>query len=392
MTRQQPPLPTVALVYDRVNTSYGGAEHVLEALHEVFPKAPLFTSLYDPQATPWAKNFAVIPSPLLKHFSWLQQKHRWLAPLMPLIFESHDLSNFDIVISITSAEAKGVLTLPHQLHLCYLLTPTRYLYSHKTHHEKFFGPLAPIKWLGRHLLAYLTWWDQAAQARPDYYLPISQVVAMRAKTYYPQATVLPPLYPPVRVSAQLPVPSESLTDLCHRLTISFSLEENNYAVVVSRLVSYKQVDAAIEGCLLAKIPLVVVGSGPEGESLQQRYKNNLSIIFVGTQPDENLKNILLYSQVVIMPAEEDFGITALEALAHGKPVILHHQSGASEVVQVPNHGQTLSETTPQAIKKALRNIKSTHFDPLKLHKHVQQYNTAFFSNAFKKQVEILWRQ
>src|SRR3989304_9837143 len=125
--------PSVALVYDRVNTPYGGAENVLLALHQAFPTAPLFTALYSPKHAPWAAVFPAVRASFLNRLPFLRTAHRWLAWLMPLAFESLDFSDYDLIISITSAEAKGILTKPDQLHLCYLLTPPRYLYQSKKH-------------------------------------------------------------------------------------------------------------------------------------------------------------------------------------------------------------------------------------------------------------------
>ena len=142
--------PKVALVYDRVNTPFGGAENVLLALHQIYPEAPLYTSVYDPKTAPWAKVFSVRPS-FLQKIPFAKRFHRLFAVLMPLAFESFDLVEFDIVISITSAEAKGVLTKPNQLHICYLLTPTRYLWSHAKEYEQH----RLTGWLRKLVFSYL---------------------------------------------------------------------------------------------------------------------------------------------------------------------------------------------------------------------------------------------
>src|SRR5258708_2622600 len=168
--------PKVALVYDRVNTHYGGAENVLLALHQIYPSAPLYTSVYNPQTATWAKVFDVRTS-FLQKFPFAKKFHRLYVALMPLAFESFDLSEFDIVISISSAEAKGVLTKPNQLHVCYLLTPTRYLWSHAEEYQKDWltGPIRAL------IFNYLRWWDQSAALRPDIFIPISQLVAERCR-------------------------------------------------------------------------------------------------------------------------------------------------------------------------------------------------------------------
>src|SRR3989344_3917949 len=135
--------PTVALVYDWVTTGFGGAEVVLQELHRVFPQAPLFTSVYDPQAAHWAAQIKVKPS-WLQRIPFAIKNYRSMAPLMPLAFESFNLDDYDVVVSVTSAHANGVLTKPHQLHLCYMLTPPRYLYTHEATYKKSLPLLAKI--------------------------------------------------------------------------------------------------------------------------------------------------------------------------------------------------------------------------------------------------------
>jgi glycosyltransferase involved in cell wall biosynthesis len=223
---------SVALVYDRVNTPHGGAEKVLLALHALFPNAPLYTSVYNSKTASWANVFDVRPS-------WLSRlpfahHHRLLLPLMPLAFESFDLSAYDLIISITSAEAKGIITQPHQLHLSYLLTPTRYLYSHQHEYLTTDSHLsAPgTKWLAHQLLKYIKWWDQAAAARPDVIIPISELVAKRTRHYYNRSTVSP-IYPPLET---LPLTTQRPT----LLPPTF----DQYLLIVSRLVSYKRLDVA----------------------------------------------------------------------------------------------------------------------------------------------------
>ena len=154
----------VVLVYDRVN-KFGGAERVLMALHEIWPEAPLYTSVYDPESTPWTKGWDVRPS-FLQKFPWARRNHESLGWLMPLAFESLDLSGFDVVISLTSEAAKGVITSPRQLHICYLLTPTRYLWSHAV---AYLGtvplPLRPLAFVAQLKLRH---WDFVAAQRPDH--------------------------------------------------------------------------------------------------------------------------------------------------------------------------------------------------------------------------------
>lgn len=384
------PNPRVALVYDRVNTPHGGAEKVLLALHNLFPEAPLFTSVYDSKNALWANDFDVRPS-WLQHIPFAQSHHRLLLPFMPLAFESFDLSEFDIVISITSAEAKGVLTQPHQLHLCYLLTPTRYLYSHhdsyladKNHQLPLIARLPGTGWLAKKVLQYIHWWDQAAAYRPDFFLPISQLVANRATDYYhrPNST-LPPVYPPVEATPHANQPPS--------LPPAFK----NYFLVVSRLVSYKRIDLAIAACQQLVKPLVIVGDGPEKKHLQNmvsRLPNPELVLFLDHQPTAEVQSLLSHARALLMPGIEDFGITALESLNQHTPVVIHHQSGVAELIIEEKMGIHLQDLTVNDLMRAIRQIESGDFSREAMKQVIKEHTTAAFKTRFKEVVTTLWRE
>src|ERR1035437_3756793 len=168
----------VALVYDRVN-KWGGAERVLLALHKIFPEAPLFTSVYNAESAAWAKVFDVRTS-FLQNFPKAKTAHELYAVLMPLAFESFNFDNFDLVISVTSEAAKGIITKPSTLHICYCLTPTRYLWS--GYNDYFKSSI--FKLISKPLVSYLRFWDKIAAKRPDEYIAISIEVKNRIKKYY----------------------------------------------------------------------------------------------------------------------------------------------------------------------------------------------------------------
>ena len=178
----------VALVYDRLN-KWGGAERVLLALHKLFPQAPLYTSVYDSQKASWAKVFDVRTS-FLQNFPFAMY-HELYAPLMPLVFESFNFDEFDLVISVTSEAAKGIITKPKTKHICYNLTPTRYLWS--GYSEYFKNPI--FRFLSLPVIVYLKFWDKIAAQRPDKYIAISKEVQSRISKYYGRESVV--VYPPV---------------------------------------------------------------------------------------------------------------------------------------------------------------------------------------------------
>lgn len=374
--------PAVAIVYDRVNTPYGGAEQVLLALHQLYPTAPLFTAVYDPKKAKWATVFPQVIVSDLNKIPFFNQLHRWIPFLMPLAFESFDLEAYDIIISVTSAEAKGVMTKPAQLHLCYLLTPPRYLYQGREHslQSHWLFKIPPIKWLAKLLLNYLTWWDQQAILRPDLIVPISQRVTQRIRTYYPTikpaAVIYPPVAPALTKAVPLPIPQD-------------------FFLINSRLVSYKHLDQAILACAELDQNLVIVGSGPEKNNLEklvkQLNKTNQIIFYQNINP-EQLAYLYQHCQALLMPGEEDFGLVALEANSYGKPVLINSKSGAAECIDHTLHGCHISQEKAENIKQSLELFTKTNFESTRLLKNMKKYDTNTFVNKFDQLVTTLWNK
>ena len=238
----------VALVYDRVN-KWGGAERVLLALHQIWPKAPLFTSVYNPKTASWAKDFEVVPS-FLQRFPTAKRHHEIYSWLMPLAFESFNFDKFDIVISVTSEFAKGVITKPDTLHICYCLTPVRYLWSGYWDY--------PIKGWMRPLISYLRFWDQIAAQRPDIYIAISKTVKKRIKKYYNRGSKV--IYPGIDIrKSKIPAFTK----------VSAGKQNEKFFLIVSRLVSYKHIDLAVQAFNQLGWPLKIIGIGSEIRRLKK---------------------------------------------------------------------------------------------------------------------------
>lgn len=375
------PTPSIALVYDRVNTPFGGAENVLLALHQAFPTAPLYTSVFNDKRAQWAKSFQVKPS-WLQSIPGVANHHRWFVPLMPLAFESLDLDTYDIVISVTSAEAKGVLTKPNQLHICYLLTPTRYLYSHRPEYEHSQLPfqIPVIKQLAQVVFNYLTWWDQAAAYRPDVIVPISRLVANRVRRYY-HRDAAKIVYPPIDIA--IPKKSELLPFLPTYLP-------KRYLLVISRLVDYKRVDLAIQAAQQVKKPLVIVGEGPALPDLSKLAGSNT--YFLGNVSSMQRAALVDQAEAVLMLGIEDFGITAIEVAMQGTPVILHSDSGAAELL--PNRVVALhiNQLTVKAVVSAIRHISTTSFYFSQFQKNMRKYAITNFVERFRAMVLDQWRE
>lgn len=390
--------PKVALIYDRVNTPYGGAEIVLKTISEIFPDAPIYTSVYDSNKVKWASKIKIIPS-FLQYIPFFNDKHQFLLPFMPLAFESFDLSEFDLVISITSAEAKGVLTKPNQKHICYMLTPTRYLYSHKDTYLKSKKVLQlPIfKQLSKLVFNYIEFWDRSACYRPDLIIPISKLVGQRIKEFY---NIKPDkvIYPLVDVK----LTQKEIDD------IPFFKNTQKYYLSISRLVEYKRVDLSIKACLKLSKPLVVVGSGEakeklhelagdkkiirkENESLekflQRGTEENKIILFTNQLSQKEVYKLFKNCEALLMPGQEDFGITALEAGIFGKPVILFYTSGVSELLKDSLHAIHIKKESVPEMVYALSKLDQLEFNAKELRSNALSYNKDKFKKEFKTKIE-----
>ncbi len=352
----------VALVYDWVS-KIGGAERVLEALHEIWPEAPLYTAVYNSTTAPWAKKFQVIPS-FLNKFPLASKHHEFYPWLTPLAFEGFDFSDFDVVISVTSAYAKGIITRPSTLHFCYCLTPTRYLWS--GYHQYFKNK--PLRFLSKPLLKYLRNWDKVACQRPDFYLAISENVQKRIKKYYHRSSKV--VYPPLDIN---------------KFFIIKEKRSSDYFLMVSRLVAYKKVDLAIKAFNQLGWPLKIVGIGSQMSRLKIMAKRNIE--FLGQLTDNELLSYYQNCRAVVFPQEEDFGLVPLEAQACGKPVIAFKAGGALETVVEGRTGTFFYPQTSQALIKTLKVFKAKDFNPGVCRKNAKKFSKQSFKDNFKKAIE-----
>ncbi len=353
-----------ALVYDRVN-KWGGAERVLLALHEIFPEAPLYTSVYNSKTAPWAKVFSkVIPS-FLQKIPFASSNHEFLGALTPIAFESFDFSKYDLVISVSSEAAKGIITKPGTLHICYCLTPTRYLWS--GYDIYFKNPV--LGFLSKPVVLYLRKWDKIAAQRPDVMVAISSEVAKRIKKYYGREADV--IYPPVKLAY-----SEKRT----------ADRNKKYYLVVNRLVLYKKVDLVIEVFNQLKWPLIVVGTGSEERRLKSMSKSK-NIKFVGEVADGDLINYYQGTRALIMPQEEDFGMVSIEAQAVGVPVIAYKKGGSLETVVEGKTGIFFDHQTPESLIAAIERFDKMQFNRRELVNNAERFSQEKFKNEFKRLVE-----
>ena len=340
----------VCVVYDRLN-KIGGAEQVLIALHDLYPTATWYTSVWDPTRAPFSAHWKVHTSWLNK-IPWLRTHHEWIPYLMPFVFESFDLRGYDLVISVGSAEAKGVLTLPSTPHLHYCLTPTRYLYSHAT--EYLSNPLY------RFIAHYLRKWDLTASARPDIMIAISTQVKKRIKNIYNRDSEI--VFPPVETT-KFANP--------HLKSIS-SLLPSNYFLVVSRLVPYKKIDILVRAANLAQKNLVIIGEGSEFKSLSRLAGKTVTLL--GHVSDQVLPSYYHNCLAYLQANEEDFGIAMCEAQSAGNPVIAYGQGGACDIVIPGKTGLLLSDNSVDSFATAMLEFDTISYVPADCRRNAKRFD------------------
>ena len=346
----------LAIVYDRVN-KWGGAERVLLALHEIWPDAPLYTAVYNAARAGWADVFEVHPS-FLQHIPFAKNHHELFPWLTPMSFESFDFGAYDVVLSVTSAEAKDVITKPGTTHICYCLTPTRYLWSGREEYEKA-GIMGMVL---RIMESTLKRWDLVAASRPDRYIAISNHVADRIKKYY-HRSVAQVIYPPVDVDTFQPG------------------EAGDYFLCVSRLVPYKKVDVVIHAFNTLGWKLKIVGTGSQEQYLKSIAKNNIEFLG-GDLTDAELAAYYQRSRAFVSAADEDFGIVSLEAQACGKPVICPRESGMAETI-IPGVTGELFDTD---LVRALHKVMKKRYDSSLCRENAEKFSKSRFQKEMKEAV------
>ena len=386
--------PKICIVYDRLNTRHGGAEFVLRELAMTFPEAAIVTSVLDNKEVTWIGQRKVITS-FLQNLPFAKKHHQFFLPLMPLAFETLDLSSFDVVISVTSAEALGVLTTPSQLHITYLLSPPRYLESNRKEYLRSYPLLRlPLVYqVARLFLRYVSWWYKAASKRPDIVVPLSKVVAMRAGDDYFE--LLEPLYPP------LSMPNPELLASAKPLPIS------EFLLVLSRLVWYKRVDLAIDAAKELNQKLIIAGEGAvfyslvgqaggkgivrrKGESLDdfcdRASDERKLILFTRSVTEIEKTRLLKYTAATCMLGREDFGLVAFESLAHGSPCIIYRESGAAEIIKDGLHGCVIKNQLTQDVVTAVRSVNNSTFSSVELKRMLDAHRPSLFRKQVKKLV------
>lgn len=357
----------IALVHDYL-VQYGGAERVLEAFTELFPYAPIYTLIYDKEAMHGVFEDKRIYTSFIQKLPFSRKRHRFFPPLMPLAIEQFDFTKYDIVLSDSSSYAKGIITRPETLHICYMHTPMRYAWDDCQKYTQDFGFPWMIKRLVPFFMSPIRLWDKASADRVDCFLSNSQFVAKRIKKYYRKdATVI---HPPVNVDNFFITPKEG---------------RKEYFLMVGRLIAYKRHDIAIEAFNRLKLPLKIIGRGPAFERLKKIA--GPTIEFLGRVPEQDLPKYYAECRGFVFPQEEDFGIVAIEAMASGRPLIAYRGGDIVEHMEDGKTGVFFDEQTPEAIVEAVRSFDESRYDPQYIRNKALCFDKEQFKATMKDYIE-----
>lgn len=355
----------IALVHDYLMQD-GGAERVLLALHELYPKAPIFTLFYDPERSHPDFRKARIICSSLNELPFARSHYEWFLPLMPQGIESLNLAAYDVILSSSSNFAKGALADPYAMHICYCHTPNRFLWEERFGYMHHLKKPNIIKKILPYYLHKLRQWDHLAAERPDHLLTNSAISQARIQRYYRRDATI--IYPPVDIDR-----------------IPLSKKPGNFWLTGGRLVAYKRFDLVVTAFAHLNLPLKIFGTGPEEKRLRALAGPRTE--FLG-HVDEQTK-IELYQNAIAFfyPQIEDFGITAVEAMAAGKPVIAYNEGGVRETVIDGVTGILFPKQCWEDIGNAVIRFDPRRFDATTIRAHAEQFSKQRFQETMKRTVE-----
>lgn len=360
----------VALVHDWL-TGLRGGERVLQGLLTLFPDAEIFTLVHVPGSVPGEIEARPIHTSFVNRFPGVARWYRYCLPCFPAAVERLDLTGFDLVISSSHCVAKGARPPPGVPHLCYCHTPMRYAWD--GYHD-YFGPGRAPWWLrlaAPPVARRLRRWDRATATRVDRFVANSHHVRKRIRRCYGRAATV--VHPPVATERFRP-----------------RTPRDDFYLIVSALVPYKRVDLAVAAFQLLDRPLLVVGSGPEARRLRRAAGPHVT--FTGRLSDEEVAELMGRCRAFVMPQEEDFGITAVEAQAAGAPVIAYGRGGALETVAAGAEapcGVFFDSQTPEALAGAVRRFETLSFDVERLRTNARRFGEEAFQSGMRRQVDLL---
>ena len=357
----------IAIVHDYLN-QMGGAERVLLVLHDLFPDAPVFTTIYEPSLVDPAFKQMDVRTTFMQRLPFVHRHHQPYLPVFPFAVESIDLRGYDVVLSMSSAWSKNVLTRPEQCHINYCLTPMRFAWSF----EEYASRERITDWQKRALLPVvmgLRAWDVAGANRVDYFVGISTTVNQRIRKYYRRDAAL--IHPPVDVAPLAARAAEAGDD--------------GYFLIASRLIPYKRIDLAIQACNLLGARLKILGEGRDKARLKAMA--GPSVEFLGWVDEETKRSYLRRCRAFVFPAEEDFGIAPTEAIAAGRPVVAYAAGGALDVVEEGRTGLLFRQQTAEALAEQLGAVPRYTWDSPAMAARASRFDTGAFQERLRRFVD-----
>lgn len=345
------------LVHDYLN-QYGGAERVLEAIHELTPTSPVYTSMFLPDAMPDEYREWDVRTTWIDRIPGAHRNHQFVLPAYPLAFERLRAPDCDLVLSSSSAWAKMVRPPDGAAHVSYVHSPMRFAWTFEQYCERERLPRAARRGL-KPFMGLLRWRDRATASRVDRFIANSTIVRDRIRAFWRRdATVI---FPPVEVEAFRPVPAAEVGD---------------YFLMVTRLVPYKRLDVAIEALNALGLPLWIVGDGRDRERLERLA--GPTIRFLGRLPDEEVRDLYARCRATVFMSEDDFGIAQVEAQAAGRPVVAFAAGGVFDTVVPDVTGVWVEEQTAESLVDAMRRFDTLSFDTDTLVTHARRFSRERF--------------
>lgn len=356
----------IALVHDFL-LYWGGAERVLQGIHEMFPEAPLYTLFHNPEFTKRFFPNANIRASSLQSFRFA---YKFFLPFLPTSIEYINFDDYDVVIS-SGTFAKGIITKPQTLHIHYCHTPPRFLWEEEKEYITHNVPFG-LKRVASFALTWLRAWDRVAAKRPDVFIVNSAWTAMRIKKFYGRASQV--VYPFVKNVA----PKNQHLKLKNT---------KQYFLIVSRLQRYKHIELAIRVFNDIALPLVIVGKGSDARRLMRIARGN--VLFLGFQDERALPWLYSHAKAVILPGIEDFGLTLIEAMSYGTPALAYRKGGALETMIEGKTGEFFEAQHEESFFQGLKNIliHSPTYKREDIKKHAQNFSFKRFKQELLAAIE-----